>query len=60
VIPAGLALIAFGAVFRFAVTADVAGVRIPTIGLILLIVGAGTLIIGLALRLAGDRAESSG
>lgn len=40
-------LIAFGAILRFAVTASVEGIKIATVGLILMIVG----IIGLAISL---------
>ena len=52
-----LFLIAVGAILRFAVTAnDVAGVDIPTVGVILLIVGVIGLILSLALlTMAGDR-----
>ena len=46
-IGASLILIAAGAILRWAVTADVDGVSLDTIGLILLIVGA----VGLALSL---------
>ena len=42
-----LFLIAVGAVLRYAVTADVQGIRLQTVGLILMIVG----IIGLAVSL---------
>jgi len=40
-------LIAFGAILRFAVTTSVEGIKISTVGLILMIVG----IIGLAISL---------
>jgi len=53
VIVAGLLLIAVGAILRFAISAEVAGVSIPTVGLILLIVGAVALVIGLSLRISG-------
>ena len=46
-IGASLFLIAVGAVLRYAVTATVQGVRLQTVGLILMIVG----IIGLAVSL---------
>ena len=51
-IGAGLLLVALGAILRFAVTATVAGISIPTVGLILLIVGGLALVIGLAQRVA--------
>ncbi len=44
---ASLVLIALGAILYFAVTAEVAGIEIQTVGLILMIVG----VIGLALTL---------
>lgn len=46
-IGASLILIAAGAILRWAVSADVSGVNLPTIGLILLIVG----VVGLVLSL---------
>jgi uncharacterized protein DUF6458 len=46
-IGASLFLIAVGAVLRYAVTANIQGIRLPTVGLILMIVG----IIGLAVSL---------
>ncbi|MDX8150670.1 DUF6458 family protein [Patulibacter brassicae] len=42
-----LFLIAVGAILRFAVTASVAGVKLETVGLILMIVGALGLILSL-------------
>lgn len=39
-IGAALALIAVGAIFRFAITTSVNGIAIPTVGVILMIVGA--------------------
>jgi uncharacterized protein involved in exopolysaccharide biosynthesis len=42
-----IVLIAVGAILRYAVTVDVSGVSLPTVGLILMIVGA----LGLALSL---------
>ena len=42
-----LALIAIGAILRYAVSANVSGVSIPTIGLILIIVGGVGLILSL-------------
>jgi hypothetical protein len=45
--------VAVGAILRFAVTAEVAGVSVPTVGLILLIVGGAAVVIGLVLRVSG-------
>jgi hypothetical protein len=52
-----LFLIAVGAILYFAVTADLAGVDLQTVGLILMIVGAIGLAIGLvfSLRQSGPR-----
>ena len=58
-IAGGLLLVAVGAILRFAVTAEVAGVSISTVGLILLIVGGLTLVIGLALRINGRESTAS-
>ncbi|HME01738.1 MAG TPA: hypothetical protein VKG38_01735 [Solirubrobacteraceae bacterium] len=58
-IAGGLLLLALGAILRFAVTAEVAGVSISTVGLILLIVGAITLVIGLLLRFSGRDSTTS-
>lgn len=55
----GLLMLAVGAILRFAVTAEVAGVSVPAVGLILLIVGALTLLIGLALRVSGYESPAS-
>ncbi len=49
----GLMLVAVGAILRFAVTAEVAGISISTVGLILLIVGAMSLVTGLVLWMSG-------
>jgi hypothetical protein len=49
-------LIAVGAILKFAVTASVSGIRLSTVGLILIIVGAVGLLITLYLAtLARDR-----
>ena len=58
-IAGGLLLVAVGAILRFAVTAEVAGVSISTVGLILLIVGGLTLVIGLALRISGRESTAT-
>lgn len=42
-------LIALGAILKYAVTASVAGIKIETVGLILMIAGAIGLVIGLFL-----------
>ncbi|HEV3283275.1 MAG TPA: hypothetical protein VG010_03655 [Solirubrobacteraceae bacterium] len=47
-----LAVAAAGAILRFAVTAEVDGLSLPTVGLILLIVGGIGFVVGLALRLS--------
>jgi hypothetical protein len=48
-------LIIAGAILRFAVTAEVAGVDLQTVGLILMIGGALGLVIGLAMVAAANR-----
>jgi hypothetical protein len=58
-IEGGLLLVAAGAILRFAVTAELAGVSVPTVGLILLIVGAAGVLIGLALRVSGRDSTGS-
>ncbi|HST43583.1 MAG TPA: DUF6458 family protein [Conexibacter sp.] len=55
-----LFLIIVGAILRFAVTAQVAGVDLQTVGLILMIGGALGLVIGLALTFAASRRASAG
>jgi hypothetical protein len=50
---AALFCIAVGAILHFAVTADLAGIDIQTVGTILMIVGAVGFAIGLALMLLG-------
>jgi hypothetical protein len=52
-IEGGLLVLAVGAVLRFAVSAELAGVSVPTVGLILLIVGGAAVLIGLGLRISG-------
>ena len=54
----GLSLfaIAIGAILRFAVTAQVAGISISTVGVILMVVGAIGLIVSLWLIMAGRAA----
>ena len=48
--------IAVGAILRFAVTAQVAGINISTVGVILMVVGAIGLIVSLWMILAGRAA----
>ncbi len=50
-----IALIAIGAILRFAVDFDITGIEIHTVGLILMIVGVLGLAIGLVLLLVGNR-----
>ena len=53
---ASLFLIAVGAILKFAVTAQVAGISIPTVGVILMVVGTVGLIASLWMILAGRAA----
>lgn len=53
-----IGLIILGAILAFAVTADIAGVQLQTIGYILMIGGAIGLIFGLATR--GRRVDGAG
>lgn len=48
-IGSSLFLIAVGAILKYAVTADVAGVDVQVVGVILMIVGAVGLVLGLGL-----------
>jgi hypothetical protein len=50
-----IALIAIGAILRFAVDFEITGIQIHTVGLILMIVGILGLAIGLVMMLAGTR-----
>jgi hypothetical protein len=50
-----LFLIAVGAILKYAVTAHVAGVKLATVGLILLIIGIVGLVISVALLLSASR-----
>ena len=54
-IGASLFLIIVGAILRFAVTADLAGVDLKVVGLILMIGGALGLVLGLILTFAASR-----
>lgn len=58
-IAGGLVMLAVGAILRFAVTAQIAGLSVSAVGLILLIVGGLTLLIGLALRISGNESPAS-
>jgi hypothetical protein len=51
-----LFLIAVGAILKWAVTADIAGIDIHTVGVILLVVGVVGLLLGLFLLLRGRSA----
>ncbi len=53
-------LIAVGAILKYAVTAQVAGVDIQTVGLILMIAGIVALAISLALLVAAQRDRGPG
>jgi hypothetical protein len=50
---ASLLMIAVGAILKFAVTVHVAGIRLETVGVILMIVGALGLVLGLYLLQRG-------
>lgn len=52
-----LFLIIVGAILRFAVTAEVAGVNLRTVGLILMVGGVLGLILGIAMTFAAQRRE---
>ena len=52
-IGAAIFVAALGAILRFAVTGDVSGVDIQTVGSILIIAGVVGLIVGLALEFSG-------
>jgi tellurite resistance protein TehA-like permease len=54
-----LFLIAAGAILRYAVKDSVSGIDVPTVGLILLIVGIVGLIISLVLMLAPRRRDTT-
>lgn len=54
-IGASIFLIIAGAILRFAVTANVAGIDLQVVGLILMIGGALGLVLGLALTFAAGR-----
>jgi hypothetical protein len=50
-----LFLIAVGAILKYAVTAHVAGVKVETVGLILLVLGILGLVLSLFVLLSSDR-----
>jgi len=54
-IGASLFCIAVGAILKFAVTADVAGIDLQTVGVILMIVGVAGLVLGLVLMSGARR-----
>jgi hypothetical protein len=51
----GLFLIAIGAILRFAVTAELAGIDIQVVGTILMVIGAIGFVIGLWMYLSARR-----
>ena len=53
-IGASIFLFAFGAILRYAVTAEVSGVDIATVGTILMVAGVVALLASLALAFAGN------
>lgn len=53
-------LIAVGAILKYAVTAQVAGVDIQTVGLILMVAGALALVISLAMLVMANRDRGAG
>jgi hypothetical protein len=53
-------LIAVGAILKYAVTAQVVGVDIQTVGLILMIAGIAALAISLAMVIAANRNRNAG
>ncbi len=53
-------LIAVGAILKYAVTAQVAGVDIQTVGLILMVAGALALVIALAMLVMANRDRGAG
>lgn len=52
-----LVVIAVGAILYFAVTAEVAGIDVPTVGIVLMVVGAVGLLIALAFLVRGRRTD---
>ena len=50
-----LLLIAVGAILRYAITVHISGVDIPTVGLILMVVGVLGLVLSVMYMFAGDR-----
>jgi Domain of unknown function (DUF6458) len=57
-IGASIFLIAVGAILRYAVTADISGVEIETVGLILMIAGIIGLVISLAIIFLRDNGRT--
>ena len=53
-------LIAVGAILKYAVTAQVAGVDIQTVGLILMVAGGLALVISLAMLVMANRDRGAG
>ena len=48
-IGAGLFLIAFGAILKYAVTAEASWIRLDVVGIVLMLVGAASLVLGLVI-----------
>lgn len=48
-IGAGLFLIGLGAILRYAITADVSWIRLDVTGIVLMVIGAATLLLGLVI-----------
>ena len=48
-IGAGLFLIALGAILKWAITADLSWIRLDIVGIVLLLVGAASLVLGLVI-----------
>jgi hypothetical protein len=46
-IGAGLFLIALGAILRYAITAEISWIRLDVVGVVLMLVGAASLVLGL-------------
>jgi Domain of unknown function (DUF6458) len=57
-IGASIFLIAVGAILRYAVTADISGIEIETVGLILMIAGIIGLVISLAIIFLRDNGRT--
>ncbi len=56
-IGSSLVLIAIGAILKFAVTTSVSGISIPTVGVVLMVVGVAGLVISIILATTPRRTE---